>query len=88
MSHNVFRLLVPFALIFALLSSILGEGEFLRAMLMMQIFFYFVAAASYAKLPGTGNKIFNMIVVFLQLNLAALVATFRYFLTQRTISWR
>jgi len=65
MSHNVFRLLVPFALIFALLSSILGEGEFLRAMLMMQIFFYFVAAASYAKLPGTGNKIFNMIVVFL-----------------------
>jgi len=87
-SHNLFRLLVPFALIAALVSTIIGEGDFLKAMLMMQIFFYIVAAASYAKFPGTGNKIFNMIVVFLQLNLAALVATFRYFLTQRTISWR
>jgi hypothetical protein len=67
---------------------VFGDGLFMNAMLILQLIFYAIAAASYKKLPGTGNKIFNMVVVFLQLNLAAFVATGRFFLTQREISWR
>lgn len=88
LSHNVFRLLVPYAIIAAFVSALLGDGPFLNTMLMLQLLFYGVAAASYKKLPGTGNKLFSMLVVFLQLNLAAFVATGRFFLTQREISWR
>ncbi|MFT5894964.1 MAG: biofilm PGA synthesis N-glycosyltransferase PgaC [bacterium] len=88
LSHNVFRLLVPYAIIAAFVSAVFGDGLFMNAMLILQLIFYAIAAASYKKLPGTGNKIFNMVVVFLQLNLAAFVATGRFFLTQREISWR
>jgi biofilm PGA synthesis N-glycosyltransferase PgaC len=88
LSHNVFRLLVPYAIIAAFVSALLGNGPVMDTMLYSQLIFYATAAASYMKLPGTGNKIFNMLVVFLQLNLAAFVATGRFFLTQREISWR
>jgi cellulose synthase/poly-beta-1,6-N-acetylglucosamine synthase-like glycosyltransferase len=88
LSHNVFRLLVPYAIIAAFVSALLGNGPFMDTMLYYQLIFYATAAASYKKLPGTGNKIFNMLVVFLQLNLAAFVATGRFFLTRREISWR
>lgn len=88
LSHNVFRLLVPYAIIAAFLSAVFGEGPFLNTMLILQLLFYAIAAASYKKLPGTSNKTFNMVVVFLQLNLAALVATSRFFITRREIAWR
>jgi hypothetical protein len=88
LSHNVFRMLVPYAIIAAFVSALFGDGPFMNAMLIAQLAFYAIAAASYNKLPGTSNKLFNMIVVFLQLNLAAFVATGRFFFTQREISWR
>lgn len=88
LSHKLFRLLVPYAMIAALLSSALGDGLFLNTMLVLQLAFYAVAAASYANLPGTGNKLFNMIKIFIQLNAAAFVATGRYFMSPKVISWR
>jgi len=51
LSHNVFRLLVPYAIIAALVSSILGEGLFMDTMLNLQMVFYIVAVANYIKLP-------------------------------------
>jgi biofilm PGA synthesis N-glycosyltransferase PgaC len=88
LSHNLFRLLVPYAIIIALVSTLLGEGVFMNTMLNLQLVFYIIAAANYKKLPGTENKGFNMVVVFLQLNLAAFVATGQFFLTRREITWR
>lgn len=88
LSHNVFRLLVPYAMIIAFVSALTGNGPFMDTMLIYQLMFYAIAAASYKKLPGTSNKLFSMVVVFLQLNLAAFVATGRFFITQREISWR
>jgi len=88
LSHNVFRLLVPFAIIAAFVSAWLGEGVFMETMRNLQIVFYTIAAANYFKTPGSGNKVFNMIVVFLQLNLAAFVATVRYFFVSKDIAWK
>lgn len=88
LSHKVFRLLVPFAMIIALISAALGSGLFLKSMFWLQASFYLVTAASYAKLPGTSNKLVNFFKVFVQLNAAALVATVRFFTSSRTISWR
>lgn len=88
LSHKVFRLLVPFAMILALLTALLGEGWFMNCMLVLQLVFYGIALASYANLPGTSNRLFNLIKVFIQLNAAALVATVRFFTSKRAISWR
>ena len=88
LSHNVFRLLVPYALIAAFVSAAFAEGPIMNTMLLLQLEFYIIAAASYKKLPGTGNKLFSMVVVFLQLNLSAFIATGRFFFSRREISWR
>lgn len=88
LSHKVFRLLVPFAMIIALVSSALGEGIFLDTMLWLQLAFYLITAASYAGLPGTSNKLVNFFKVFVQLNAAALVGTIRFFASNKAISWR
>lgn len=88
LSHKLFRLLVPYALITAFLSALFGQGLFLNIMLALQLAFYAVAVASYANLSGTNNKIFNMIKIFIQLNAAAFVATARFFTSKKAISWR
>lgn len=90
-SHKLFRLLVPFALIIALVSAIAGAlmgNSFLQYALLIQLAIYALAGASYAGLPGTKNKTLNFFKVFLQLNAAALVATVRFFGSKRAISWR
>lgn len=90
-SHKLFRLLVPFAMILALVSALTGAmmgNVFLQYMLIGQIALYALAGASYAGLPGTSNKALNFFKVFLQLNAAALVATVRFFGSDRAISWR
>ena len=91
MSHKLFRLLVPFAMIIALFSSLAGAlmgSTFLLWMLVAQLTVYTLAGASYAGLPGTSNKALNFLKVFLQLNAAAFVATVRFFGSNREISWR
>ena len=91
MSHKLFRLLVPFAMIIALVSSLAGTlmgDSFLQLMLAIQLILYSLAGASYAGLPGTSNKALNFFKVFLQLNAAAFVATLRFFGSDRAISWR
>lgn len=88
LSHKFFRLLVPYALIIAFVTAALGQGVFLDLMFFVQVAFYGAAAASFANLPGTGNKVFNMIKIFIQLNTAAFVATARFFMSRKAISWR
>lgn len=91
LSHKLFRLLVPFALIAAFLSSAIGAftgNVFLQYMFALQLLAYALSAASYAGLPGTKNKVLNFFKVFVQMNAAALVATIRYFGSTREISWR
>lgn len=91
LSHKVFRLLVPYAMILTLISSAVGAlfgNSILQFILFAQVAFYALAAASFAGLPGTRNKVLNVLNVFLQLNAAALVATLKYFFVGQAIRWR
>lgn len=87
-SHKFFRLLVPFALILAFISAAIGDGWFLRSMFWLQLVFFAAVLASYANLPGTDNKLFNFLKIFIQLNAAALVGTLKYFFSKDGIKWR
>lgn len=78
LSHKLFRLLVPWALISAFLSALLGEGLFLDIMFAVQWVFYVLVAASYLHMPGTSNRVINLLQVIVQLNAAALLATLRH----------
>ncbi len=90
-SHKLFRLLVPFAMIIALLSALAGAlmgNTFLMFGLIAQLVIYVLTGAAYAGLPGTENRLLNFFKVFLQLNAAAFVATVRFFGSKQQISWR
>ncbi|MFK8082524.1 MAG: glycosyltransferase family 2 protein [Granulosicoccus sp.] len=91
LSHKLFRLLVPFAMIISFASALFGAftgSFFLQCMLAGQLALYAIAGASFAGLPGTSNKLVNFFKVFLQLNAAALVATLRFFTSSSAIRWR
>ncbi len=83
LSHKLFRLLVPYALITAFLSALLGEGRFLDVMFVLQLMFYVLVAASYLNMPGTSNRVMNLLKVIVQLNAAALIATLRHLQGER-----
>jgi len=89
-SHKLGRLLVPWALIIAAVTAVVGASSspFLLVMFVLQLAFYLLAAASYMNLPLARTKLLNFPKIFVQMNAAALVGTLRYFFSRRAISWR
>ncbi len=88
LSHKVFRLMVPYAMLVALIASMLGTGWFLKLMFVLQIVFYAIGFANMAGVKALDNKIFNFIKVFLQLNVAAVVGGIRYFNGTASVRWK
>ncbi|MEM6986035.1 MAG: glycosyltransferase family 2 protein [Pseudomonadota bacterium] len=88
LSHKLARLLVPWALIGALLAAALGSGWFLTMAFWVQVAFYGLAVCSYLDLRFARSGVFNIAKVFVQMNAAAFVATLRYFGSRKAISWR
>ncbi len=89
LSHKVFRLMVPFALLGLLLSCAAGPG-LLRPLFFLQILFYVLAAGGFAaarrgKRPG---KLLSVPLMFCLLNGAALKAFFVYFFRRTNPAWR
>lgn len=74
-SHKVCRLLVPYALVGALVATLAGDTPFLRAMLALQVAFYGLGVASAA---GLDHRVANFVRVFVQLNAAAVVGAWRW----------
>ncbi len=85
LSHKVFRLLVPYAMLIALISSALGEAPWLRIMLLLQILFYGAGIASFL---GVNNRLTDFIKVFLQLNAAAVVGALRWATGATNVRWK
>ncbi len=84
-SHKVFRLVVPYALIMAFLSSAFGTHEFLRVMLAAQLTFY---ALGVLGMMGMNNRITSFVSLFMQLNAAAVVGAYRAFRGSSAIHWK
>jgi len=87
MSHKLLRLFVPFALLLALLSSMLLVRPFYRFALVVQLAFYGLAVLGMLKRkPGVVSRVADAALTFVVLNVAAVVA-FGYFVTGRKASW-
>ncbi|MEM7020763.1 MAG: glycosyltransferase family 2 protein, partial [Pseudomonadota bacterium] len=71
MSHKISRVIVPFALIALLLSSILLTGPFYQAIMLAQFAFYAVAALGAIWPAAQKNRLINLCYFFVVLNLAA-----------------
>ncbi|PID59929.1 MAG: glycosyl transferase [Gammaproteobacteria bacterium] len=85
LSHKVFRLLVPFAMGLALVSSLLGDGILLDTAFWLQIAFY---ALGLWGLDGSGGRLANVIAVFLQLNAAAVLGAWRALTGTAGVRWK
>lgn len=85
LSHKVFRLLVPYAMMVALVASMLGEGWFLSLMLVGQLAFY---ALGIGGIAGIESRLTTVIKVFLQLNAAAVVGAWRALQGNDAIRWK
>lgn len=91
MSHKFGRLIVPWALIIALLTALFGAlsgSAFLSLMLLLQVIFYGLAIASYMDLPFARAKILNFPKIFVVMNAAAMQGTLLHFFSKEAIRWR
>ena len=86
-SHKLFRLLIPFALLLLVVSSFWGSS-ILRGIFYLQLFFYLLAAVGW----GVGRlrklKVFSLPFTFCLLNGAALGAFIFYFIKRKLPPWR
>jgi poly-beta-1,6-N-acetyl-D-glucosamine synthase len=78
LSHKIFRLIVPFALLTMLVSGALAEGSFYRFLTMLQLAFYIVAVTGLMKPTVRRIRIINLSCFFLLMNLAALAGFWRW----------
>ena len=86
-SHKVLRLMVPFALLASLTSSLFVPQPFYRAVLAAQIVFYGLSLAAIAGLKiGPLSRVADLARTFVVLNSAAVLA-FMNFVTGRKASW-
>lgn len=88
LSHKVFRLLVPYAMLLAFLASVIGSGGFLKLMFWLQVVFYGAGIAGFLLPKSVDNKLLNFIKVFLQLNAAAVVGAYRYLTGKAAVRWK
>jgi hypothetical protein len=73
-SHKVFRLFVPYALMAAYIASLLAPGTFYVAAAAVQTALYLLAAAALLSSGLRTNRVFGFLAVFVELNFAAVVA--------------
>ena len=88
LSHKVFRLLVPYAMVVALLSSFLADGWFYGLAAGLQGVFYLLGGLALLVPAMSKNRILSFVLVFLELNAAAVIGLLQ-FLTGRTrVKWQ
>lgn len=87
-SHKVFRLFVPYALLLTLISSLLAPGPFYKVIFLAQLIAYGAVAATYFKPTLKENRLLNFMVVFLELNWASVVALKKFATGEVEIKWQ
>jgi hypothetical protein len=87
-SHKVLRLVVPYALIVALVCSVVLNGLFYRLALLTQLFVYALGAFGLRRPHRTKqNRLTSASATFIMLHLAALIAPLRYLTGARLDLW-
>ncbi|MDO6459857.1 glycosyltransferase family 2 protein [Granulosicoccaceae sp. 1_MG-2023] len=88
LSHKVFRLLVPYAMVLALFSSALADNQLIKGFFFAQLLFYAAAVAAFTSERVAQNKLANFIKVFLQMNYAAVHGLVRYLTGKSSVRWK
>jgi cellulose synthase/poly-beta-1,6-N-acetylglucosamine synthase-like glycosyltransferase len=87
MSHKVFRLLVPYALMTIIITSYTLDGLLYQILFWLQILFYSTVVAA-SIWPGLRmNRIINLAVVFVSMNWAVLIALKNIIVQQIDVRW-
>ena len=87
LSHKVFRLIVPYALILPLLTSALIPAAFYRAALLAQLGFYLLAALGQWAPAARNNKFVSFAHVFFDMNAAAILALLKFISGRADAKW-
>lgn len=87
LSHKVFRLLVPYAMILALLGSALSSTPLVQVAALAQAAFYAGAWAAHRHPRLRANKLLNVAMVFCELNWTALLAGLHFVRGQTRTGW-
>lgn len=88
-SHKLFRLLVPFALLGIFISSLLGPAVLLPVLLLQFIFYGLAGYGLSAAVKGRpSRKIFSLPLTFCLLNTAAFQASVIYFFRKKPPVWK
>lgn len=87
LSHKVFRLVAPYAMIVALLASSLSDSPWVQVAAVLQWAFYGAAAATRAFPTLARFKLCSLAHVFVDMNLAALEAGLRYAFGRSFATW-
>jgi len=86
-SHKVFRLIVPYALVSVFITSIFSSGWIYEMFLFLQSTFYLLGILGIFSKSINSNKLVSFIVVFIQLNISAVIALKIYLLNQVQVTW-
>lgn len=86
-SHKIFRLLVPWALLAALLTSAFLKGGFYRTIFAAQLFFYLVGIAGVIFGERVNSRYLSVVTSFLVLNTAAWFGFWKWVTGQSAGTW-
>lgn len=87
LSHKVFRLAVPYAMVFALVSSALSATPVVQVLAALQVLFY-TGALSGRVVPALGrNKLISFAGVFVELNWVAMLAGLQFWTGRSDFKW-
>ena len=88
LSHKVFRLLVPYAMLAALVSSALTDNPLIKLFFYAQFGFYTVGLAAFMSSRLASLRIVSFIKVFLQMNYAAVYGLYHYLAKRSVVTWK
>lgn len=88
LSHKVFRLVVPWALVVLLPASLMAGGWWWQLVFVGQLAFYGLAIAAGYVAFVRNNKLGSFAQTFFQLNLAALLAAVKYLKGDVSAQWK
>jgi cellulose synthase/poly-beta-1,6-N-acetylglucosamine synthase-like glycosyltransferase len=87
-SHKLFRLLVPYAMITVLVSSAAIASPAFRALLVIQLLCYGAGIAATLSGALRKNRLLNFLSVFLSLNAASVAGLYMYLFGKADVRWR
>jgi cellulose synthase/poly-beta-1,6-N-acetylglucosamine synthase-like glycosyltransferase len=86
-SHKLFRLFVPYALVLILIASLVADGMLYRFMAAGQVLFYLLPLPGLLSARWRAHRLISFATVFLELNWAAMVALANFVMGRTDPRW-